>query len=166
LNLPLPLPFFFPLAFLVTGNSSVGSNPWCIHICMAWIFISPFSKKKAFPQHTRLVMEDWAALGLVGGRHKVLQTKQPTHPQITTRTKCMLPEAVEKITWALHRTEAPRPMLPGVPLSHRGSRSGEDLRRKIIKGPPNSAQVGLSVEPRDNPGACYHKLQIKCQRVS
>jgi hypothetical protein len=70
----------------------------------------PHFQKKGFPStYPMLVIEDWAALGLVGGQHKVLQTRQPTHPQITTRTKCMLPEAVEKITWALHRTEAPRP---------------------------------------------------------
>jgi hypothetical protein len=35
-----------------------------------------------------------------------LQEKWFLHPQSTTRPKCMLPEALEKITWALHRAEA------------------------------------------------------------
>jgi hypothetical protein len=68
----------FFVSFSSMGKSSDGSNPWCILLCIAWIFVFPIFKqnKMAFPHHTMLVIEDLATGGLVGGWHNMPSCKR------------------------------------------------------------------------------------------
>jgi hypothetical protein len=77
-HLPLPLLFF---CFLIMGNPRSARSMVHSYMHGMYIYFPHFKtdhvqqKKKAFPQHTMLVIEDLATLGLVGGWHYVSSCK-------------------------------------------------------------------------------------------